>query len=148
MRWIVTGVLVVLVAGSALAYTAEQAERGAQVYAEHCAVCHGGRAEGGQVPAQFERLAGWTAPPLVGDKALPRKPRQGQSLRQGLFRSAYDLLSFVEATMPAQEPAGLRTEQYQDVTAYILQAGGLPPDGHPLDEAQAARIKLSRLKGN
>jgi hypothetical protein len=100
-------------------YTAEQADRGADAYREHCARCHG---------VQLEGVIG-LSPPLSGPRFLNRWQHE----------SLYRLFSFVSAEMPFDMPAALDDHTYIDIIAYVLLENGLPegsdelrPDRHQL----------------
>jgi PQQ-dependent dehydrogenase (methanol/ethanol family) len=85
---------------AAQTFTASQASNGIAVYAQSCAQCHG------------TNLQGQSGPALTGQS----------------FNSAYPtpakLYDFIRAQMPANAPGSLSTEQYQDVTAFLLQRNG------------------------
>jgi len=87
-------------------YTAAQATAGATVYAQSCASCHGGQLEGVAAPA----LKGGT----FGEMA------NAQSL------TADALLDVIANTMPQSDPGSLKPEDYNAVTAYVLQQNGYP----------------------
>jgi polar amino acid transport system substrate-binding protein len=87
-------------------YTADQASAGAAVYSQSCAACHGVQLEGVAAPA----LKGST----FGEMATA----------QGL--TAQSLLDVVTNTMPQSDPGSLKPEEYNAVTAYILQQNGYP----------------------
>jgi polar amino acid transport system substrate-binding protein len=87
-------------------YTAEQATAGAAVYAQSCAACHGAQMEGVAAPA----LKG----SAFGEMAT------AQSL------TAQALLDVVANTMPQSDPGSLKPEEYNAVSAYILQQNGYP----------------------
>jgi mono/diheme cytochrome c family protein len=102
-----------LVAGSAAAqnsgpavFTADQATQGATVYQGQCAACHGSSLEG---------VAG---PALKGD------PFKAMATAQMLNASL--LLTVIAQSMPQSDPGSLSPEQYNQVTAYILQQNGYP----------------------
>ena len=87
-------------------YTEAQAKRGATLYAEQCASCHG------------ETLTGVADlfPPLTGDPFV--------ATWQG--KSVGDLYEKISTTMPALDPGSLKPEQDADVVAYILSASKYP----------------------
>lgn len=93
-------------------YTADQATAGASVYAQACAVCHGAMLEGVAAPA------------LKGDTF--REMAAAQQL------TADALLTVTAQTMPQTNPASLTADQYNQVTAYILQQNGYPAGQTPL----------------
>ena len=80
-------------------YTDAQAKRGAQVYADTCASCHGPDMKGTDV-----------IPSLAGPEF--ENFWRGQPLG--------DLFEKISTTMPKSMPASLKPEQYADVTAYML----------------------------
>lgn len=86
-------------------YTAEQATRGAMVYAEQCAFCHGDKLEGSGA-----------MPPLAG--ANFANNWQGKTLG--------DLFEKTHGTMPASAPGTLSEQQTADVLAYMLQVAQYP----------------------
>jgi S-disulfanyl-L-cysteine oxidoreductase SoxD len=101
-------------------YTAEQAVAGAQLYAIHCAMCHGNRLEGrGEVPALTGRfVANWAGRPLA------------------------DMFAYISQAMPQHAPGTLAAEQNAQLISYILEVNGAPAGRRPLpaDEAALRRI--------
>src|ERR1700739_3168119 len=93
--------------GKPALYTDAQAQAGATVYSQSCAACHGQQLEGVAAPA----LKG----PAFGEMATA----------QGLTADA--LLDVIANTMPQSDPGSLKPEEYNAVTAYILQQNGYPP---------------------
>jgi quinoprotein glucose dehydrogenase len=92
-------------------YTADQAERGAEAYAQHCAACHGSSLGGIDV-----------APALVGATFFSNWNNT----------SAADLHERIKRTMPLQAPNSLGGRMVADIEAYILQANGMPAGDLPL----------------
>ena len=119
-----------LLVASALGYTGAQRERGALLYERHCATCHGGRGEGGAVPASVRAPARRDAPPLAGPGALRR------------FADAAELVAYVKYDMPPQAPGALASGDALDVVAFLLSLRGLAPDDAPLTLARAGAIAL------
>ncbi|MEX2582364.1 MAG: PQQ-binding-like beta-propeller repeat protein [Gemmatimonadota bacterium] len=101
------------------AFTATQAESGAEVYASACAACHLSNLQG-----SFE------APELAGPN----------------FRSAWgersmsELLVYLRQTMPPAAPGSLSNEQYASVGAYLARENGVSPSGQPLTFASAGPV--------
>ena len=101
------------------AYTAEQAEAGADVYTQQCASCHLANLTG-----SFE------APELAGPN----------------FRNVWanrpvsDLLVLIDETMPVQSPGVLSDEQNAAVVAYILRQNGVLPSDTRLVSTSAERV--------
>lgn len=136
------------------AYQAQEAERGAQVFARRCSTCHGDRGQGltdewrATWPPTHQNC--WKAnchgpqpypengftlprviPALIGPNTLRR------------FATAADLYAYIRARMPFHAPGSLPEEDYRAVTAFLLQRHGIPPDGRPFDPEDARRIPLS-----
>ncbi len=86
-------------------YTAEQAKRGAALYANNCASCHGLALTGGE-----------SAPPLTG----------GEFLSNWSGLTLGDLFDRIRVSMPADRPGTLTREQNALVLAHILNVGEFP----------------------
>ena len=91
-----------LAAGAALALTDAQVARGATVYANSCATCHGLSGNDG------------FATPLKGPGTLVR------------FASTRELFQFTSTTMPLAAEGSLTQRQYLDVIAWLLVERGQP----------------------
>jgi mono/diheme cytochrome c family protein len=87
-------------------YTEEQAKRGATVYSEQCASCHGEKMEG--VADLF--------PALTGDPFL----------KNWTGKSVGELYEKIATTMPALDPGSMKPDQVADVVADILSAAKYP----------------------
>jgi len=86
-------------------YTDEQAKRGAPLYSQYCASCHGAELTGGEM-----------APALVGSDF--------SSNWNGLTLG--DLFERMRTSMPQDNPGGLSRQQNTDILAYILSANTFP----------------------
>jgi len=86
-------------------YTTEQAARGAALYANNCASCHGSALGGGE-----------SAPPLTG----------GEFSANWNGLTVGDLFERVRISMPADRPGKLTREQDADVVAYMLSVSEFP----------------------
>ena len=92
-----------LAAGAAFAVTDAQVARGAAVFEQSCATCHGSSGNDG------------FATPLLGPGTLVR------------FASTRELYDYTSATMPLAAEGSLTERQYLDVTAWLLAARGRAP---------------------
>jgi mono/diheme cytochrome c family protein len=117
-------------ARAALGALATQQQHGMQLFAEHCASCHGDTGKGTD-----------DGPLLVGATALPREPRAGGK-RDMKFLTAADVHAFAAANMPADDPGTLAPDQYMAILAFVLGANGHVLD-KPLDAAVAASIVVN-----
>src|ERR1700677_4654926 len=102
MRYLLPIIFVTaVVAQQPRSYTAQQAASGRSIYQGNCAICHvadlGGRNE---------------APQLAGSNFIG----------QWGDRTTSELVSFMQATMPPNNPHGLGDEAYVNLAAFILQA--------------------------
>lgn len=94
-------------------YTADQAERGAGVYAQRCGACHGAALNGtGEAPA------------LVG----------GEFVSHWDTMTVGDLYDRVRTTMPQNDPMSMTREEYADVLAFLLKNNGFPVGNQPMDK--------------
>jgi len=105
-------------------YTSEQAERGAALYANNCASCHGSALGGGE-----------SAPPLTGGEF--------SSNWNGL--TVGDLFERIRISMPADRPGKLSREQDADVLAYMLNVSEFPAGKSEL-EHQTEVLKQIRIE--
>jgi cytochrome c len=134
-------VFLLALAASARAFTAEQVDKGGEVFRLQCARCHGPEGQG-----ITNIYRGMTAPPLIGPTAFPLDPRPYQKMRHFQFRTVRDIYEFASAVMPADQPASLSAEDYWDVIAYMLNANGMAVNGQMLNEDAAADMSLTKLQ--
>jgi mono/diheme cytochrome c family protein len=110
-------------------YTAAQAKRGQELYAQECASCHGSDLTGGE-----------SAPPLDGAGFLSN----WTSLTVG------DLFERTRLSMPENNPGKLSRAQNADLVAYLLSANRFPDGKGELDNETGAlkqiRIDAEREK--
>ena len=99
-------------------YTEEQAKRGADVYAEKCAMCHGDSLGGVE-----------SAPALTGPQFYATW--EGENLNS--------LFERIRMSMPQDNPGSLSRAQNADIIAHMLHVGGYPAGSAPL-EGQAGAL--------
>jgi S-disulfanyl-L-cysteine oxidoreductase SoxD len=104
-------------------FTEEQAKRGADVYAEKCAMCHGDSLGGVE-----------SAPPLTGPAFYANW--EGESLNA--------LFERIRMSMPLDNPGSLSRAQNADVVAHMLSVGGYPAGSSPL-EGQAGVLSAIKV---
>lgn len=106
-------------------YTAAQANAGANVYSQSCAVCHGASLEGVAAPALKGEAFGEMA--------------SAQDL------TVSSLLDVVCTTMPQSDPGSLKPDECNAVVAYILQQNGYPAGTTALapTDDQLKNVKVS-----
>jgi S-disulfanyl-L-cysteine oxidoreductase SoxD len=93
-------------------YTAEQAERGREIYATTCAVCHGPALGGVE-----------SAPPLTGD----------QFNANWSGTTIADLAERIRISMPVDKPGTLSRPQIAAIVAFILKVDGFPSGTAEID---------------
>lgn len=99
----------------AASYLPSQAARGQKTYEATCGMCHAG----GE---------------LIGDRFVATWKD----------RRVYDLYALVRATMPLDNPGGLKDGEYLDVVAYLLQANKHSSAG--MDSLKADTTALRKTK--
>jgi mono/diheme cytochrome c family protein len=102
-------------------YTADQAARGAQLYAQRCAMCHGAMLEGTyETPAlKGKFVANWGRMPLG------------------------DLYDYLGRAMPQFAPGTLKPEENAELVAFLLEANGLPAGRTPLPADNMALRRIA-----
>lgn len=112
-------------------FTAAQAQRGRDVYAGACALCHGRRLNGAAEDPDMR-----STPPLA----------RARFLREWEGRTLAALLAYTRATMPEDNPGSLDAGEYVDVIAYMLSVSGMPAGDAELPVAadRLARIVVQR----
>jgi quinoprotein glucose dehydrogenase len=104
-------------------YTEDQAKRGAEVYAEKCAMCHGDSLGGVE-----------SAPALTGPAFYANW--EGEPLNA--------LFERIRMSMPQDNPGSLSRTQTADVIAHMLRVGGYPAGGTAL-EGQAGALTAIKV---
>ena len=104
--------------------------RGADVYAQSCAGCHGENGEGTE-----------GRPKLVGAGAIPPDPT---GARKVPIRTAQDLFAFVKSDMPPIAPGSLDDDQYWAVVTYLAKANGADLHGQAVGPKNAGSIQIHR----
>jgi len=102
--------------------------RGAEVYAESCAGCHGENGEGSE-----------GRPKLVGKDAIAPDPK---GARKVPIHTAQDLFAFIKSDMPPIAPGSLDDEQYWAIVTYLSKANGADLHGQAVTSKNAAAIQV------
>jgi mono/diheme cytochrome c family protein len=105
-------------------YNPDQAKRGAELYANQCASCHGLALTGGE-----------SAPALTG----------GDFLSNWNQLTLGDLFDRIRTTMPADRPGTLTRAQTASVLAHILNVGEFPAGKSELP-TQSEFLKQIRIE--
>jgi mono/diheme cytochrome c family protein len=104
-------------------YSEEQAKRGEQLYAEHCARCHGDGLGGVE-----------SAPALTGPAFYANY--EGEPLNA--------LFERIRMSMPQDNPGSLSRAQNADIVSHLLRAGGYPAGSAAL-EGQASVLTAIKV---
>jgi S-disulfanyl-L-cysteine oxidoreductase SoxD len=103
-------------------YTEEQAGRGAMLYADRCARCHGDALGGVE-----------SAPALTGTTFYANW--EGETL-EALFER-------MRSSMPADKPGSLTRPQNADILAHMLKVGGYPAGATALEGGAGALAPIT-----
>jgi mono/diheme cytochrome c family protein len=107
------------------AFTHAQAEHGGEVYAERCASCHGSDLNNGEF-----------GPSLKGARFA----------RKWGGRSLAELYDYMSKQMPPGQAGVLAGDDYADLMAFLLEAGGAPagPKALPADPKALATMAVPK----
>ena len=105
-------------------------ERGADVYADQCAVCHGTFGEG---EGRF--------PKLVGGAGTLKHDRPELTVGS-YWPFAPTLWDYINRAMPMQAPHTLSADDVYALTAYILHLNNLVPNEFVADRASLPQVKM------
>lgn len=106
-------------------YTVEQAQRGDQLYAEHCATCHGPDLSGGEM-----------APGLTGGDFAAN----WNDLNLG------QLFDRIKMSMPQNNPGSLNRQQVADIIAFVMSKSNFPAGTSELS-TQAEELTAIKFLG-
>ena len=136
----------------------EQVLHGADLYFEHCSVCHGDTALGlAEAKTTFPeehrkcthchksnntKLIDWR---YIEHNNMFDIGKPG-ALRGDLssFPSALTLYTYIKVTMPRYEPDKLSGDDYMAITAFLAHINGASLEATPLTEQSAAGVSLSK----
>jgi cytochrome c len=97
--------------------TAGQLAAGGQgVFSSICAKCHGANGQG-----------------IIGS---------GQSLDK--YKTAQGLYSFISSSMPLNAPGSLSSQQYLEITAYLLLQNSYVSSGQAMDSSSLGSISMTK----
>lgn len=110
------------------------AAKGADVFAAHCAACHGDKGQGGLAPA------------LITD--LKRKGiDEGTVTIANYWPYATTVFDYVRRAMPWQSPRSLTDEEVYSLTAFILAKNGLIPEDKVVDAQSLPKVRMPNVDG-
>ncbi|MBR8167969.1 cytochrome c [Burkholderia cenocepacia] len=120
--------------GSGLPRGTGTVARGAHVFADTCAMCHGAAGQGG------------VGDPLVGGigSLTDAKPKKTVG---SYWPYATTLFDYIRRAMPYNAPQSLSADDVYAVTAYVLHLNGIVPDDATLDARTLPRVKMPNRDG-
>jgi cytochrome c len=113
-----------------LTYTADQADAGADAYADQCSECHGQDLHGEVIDAREEGVD--IVPPLIG-------PNFETSWFTGNVGA---LFHYLLTRMPPDDPGGLDDAVYAEILAYVMARNGFAPGTKELPTDQTAMANM------
>jgi cytochrome c len=126
--------VMVTTTGEGLPKGSGTAKQGKEVFAQHCAVCHGPMGEGGDGPA------------LVGGQGTLATSKPKRTVGS-YWPYATTLWDYVNRAMPFDRPGTLSHAQVYAVSAYILFLNGIVDEKKVLDAKTLARIRMPNVDG-
>ena len=131
-------------------YTENQAERGKAYFYAACGVCHTADPKSPYGTMDPSTGLGWHRGPVnsyglfVGDAWLASA--SGVPGRPQRWDTVADLYNKIRTTQPAYDVAGLSTQEYLDIVAYLLKQNGLPAGKEELknDLSQMRNMTLDK----
>ncbi len=114
--------------------------KGQDVWEAKCASCHGVFGESNEV---FSPLIGGTTKDDVKTGRVARLNDSGFPGRTTLMKlsSVSTLWDYINRAMPFNAPKSLSNEEVYAVTAYMLNMGGVVPDGFALSDANISDVQ-------
>lgn len=104
-------------------YTIDQAKKGATLFSQHCAECHGSKLQGNSAPA----LTGKNWKEAVKER----------------FATQKKLFTYVSSAMPVDNPGALSQPEYLEVVAFLLAQNGYAASGKEAQPDELTQVKLS-----
>ena len=129
-----------------------QADLGSQVYYYVCMACHGDQGQG----LTPEWVASWDIGPRACWQSkchASNHPPEGFKLPENIpavvspavvnaFANALELHDYIARNMPWQAPGTLETEEYWQLTAFLVRQNGIDPGPLPLNADNAAQVRI------
>ncbi len=110
---------------------------GAALYAAQCANCHGANGEG--MPPAFPQITG--RPEAAEDFAFAKDLKLPKTIGN-YWPHATTVFDYLKRAMPHTAPGSLTNDQAYALTAYLLAANKVIPDGSSLDATALKAVKM------
>lgn len=120
--------------GTGLPFGSGTAAQGREIYAQHCAGCHGSVGQGGR------------AIELVGDRSLLATdiPDKGIAV---FWPYAPPLFEYIQRAMPPAEPYSLSADEVYAVVAYLLELNGLTAPEQEVNADYLSNLSMPNRDG-
>lgn len=126
--------LTVLPNGDGLPPGSGDARAGADLYARHCAACHGAEGEG----SLNDRLVGGVG--TIGTEAPVRSVGS-------YWPYATTIFDYVRRAMPYNAPGSLGDDEVYSLTAFLLHANGVIDEDVVIDRQSLPRVEMPNREG-
>lgn len=126
--------LTVMPDGEGLPEGSGSAEQGAEVYALHCAACHGAEGEGG------------LANQLVGGRGTLGSDKPVKTLGS-YWPYATTVFNYLRRSMPYTQPMSLTNDEYYALTAFLLNKNDIVPADRVLDKDSLPAVVMPNREG-
>lgn len=103
--------------------------KGAMIYAEKCAACHGDNGKGGQAAA------------LVSDRKIDGISAAQKTIKN-FIEDSTTLFDFIRRAMPLQSPRSLADDEVYALTAYILAENKLIGANEVMDAQRLPKVRM------
>lgn len=110
------------------------AKDGRVIFEQKCASCHGAHGEGG------------TAEEVVGEPKPPTADNPSKAIGS-YWPFAPAIFDFVRRSMPPAAPLSLSADETYALTAYLLSANGVIPEGQELNAKTLAAVRMPNRDG-
>ncbi|SFV39158.1 c-type cytochrome [Hyphomicrobium facile] len=110
------------------------AKDGRVIYEQKCASCHGEHGEGG------------TSEELVSGPTPPSPDNPSKAIGS-YWPYATTIFDFVRRSMPPAAPGSLSADETYAVTAYLLAANAIIPEGAKMDAKTLAAVRMPNRDG-
>ena len=117
-------------------------DKGKQLYADQCAVCHGDTLQGIKNPD----LPQGGGPALVGGRGTLNTPHPVTTV-ESYWPYATTLYDYIERAMPYTAPSSLKPDEVYSLVAYILGEGHIIDKNKVMDAKTLPKVEMPNRHG-